>query len=569
MNRNLNKLSDTEYDVVIVGSGIYGLCAAWDTALRGLRVALIDRGDFAGATSSNSLKIIHGGLRYLQSFDFRRMRESIHERMLLMKIAPHLVHPMPVVMPTYGTLSKSRPALFLALLANDLIGFDRNRLNDPEKYLPGGRIISKEEVKGIVTGYDQKNMSGGALWYDCQCFNTERLALAYVLTAVEHGADAANYVECTGFMRNSEGICGIKAKDSLTGRTFDIRARIVINAAGPWIDELLGKISDTRPYKRFTPSSAMNIIVNRKLLDNHSAGLPAPFEHKRKDGSVYSGRRILFFVPWRDCTIIGTDHMPYEGNPDAFRIEELQIENFLIAVNEAYPAAKVSRDEVAYIHAGLLPMAGVNRITGEVELLKHYAIHDHEAEDGIKGVITVKGVKFTTHRDVIHKTTDLVFSKLGMSGRKCVIRETPLCGGDIHNFNDYLSDALKRYAYDEKIIRHLVYNYGTQFKDILRYGDEDEGLLQNVAGSDEVIRAEVVHSMRQEMAMKLTDVVLRRTDLGSAGYPGDAALQEVARIMSGEFGWSQDVMESEISDTKNHYARATRARRPLALDQKS
>jgi glycerol-3-phosphate dehydrogenase len=556
MKRDLNKLSGTEYDVVIVGAGVYGVCAVWDATLRGLKAALIDKGDFAGATSSNSLKTIHGGLRYLQNMDFKRMRESIKERTLMMKIAPHLVHPLPVVMPTYGKKSKSRAALFLALLANDLIGYDRNTLNDPGKFLPRGRIISKNEVRKIVPGYDKQNMSGGAIWYDCQCFNTERMALSYVLTAVEHGADAANYVECTGFISDSGKVSGIRAKDSLTGRTFDIRSKVVINAGGPWVDTILGKARDTWPNKRFLLSSAMNVVVRRKILDGCSAGLPAPFEYRSKDGSVFSGSRMLFFVPWRGYTIIGTDHMPYDGKPDEFNIEELQIENFLDAVNQAYPAAKIKLDDVAFIHSGLLPMVGVHPETGEVELLKQYRIHDHLVEDKIEGLITVMGVKYTTHRDVIEKTTDLVFNKLGMSSPECVTGRTPLCGGDIERFDEYLSGALRNYADNKRTIGHLVRNYGTGFKDILGYGNEDRDLLQNVPDSDEVIKAEVVHAVRNEMAVKLADVVLRRTDIGSAEYPGDAALTEAARIMAGELGWSEDIIESEISETKNCYARA-------------
>jgi glycerol-3-phosphate dehydrogenase len=189
-------------------------------------------------------------------------------------------------------------------------------------------------------------------------------------------------------------------------------------------------------------------------------------------------------------------------------------------------------------------MVGVHPETGEVELLKQYRIHDHLVEDKIEGLITVMGVKYTTHRDVIEKTTDLVFNKLGMSSPECVTGRTPLCGGDIERFDEYLSGALRNYADNKRTIGHLVRNYGTGFKDILGYGNEDRDLLQNVPDSDEVIKAEVVHAVRNEMAVK-----------GSAEYPGDAALTEVARIMAGELGWSEDIIESEISETKNCYAR--------------
>jgi len=554
MKRNLNKLAHSEYDVLVIGGGIYGVAVAWDATLRGLNVVLIDKGDFAGATSSNSLKIIHGGLRYLQHLDFKRMRESIRERTVLMKIAPHLVHPLPVMMPTYGYASKSRLSLFFALLANDIIGFDRNNLRDPQKYLPRGHIISRKKVKEILPDYEMNNISGGALWYDCQCVNTERMAMSYLLTAVENGADAANYVECIGFMGDPNKVNGIMAKDSLTGDTFEIRAQIVINTTGPWVDKILAGVCDKESNRQFVPSSAMNIIVRRNLLDRHAVGLTAPFQYHRDDGSVFNGTRMLFFVPWRDHTIIGTDHAPYYGSLDEFEINEPQVEKFLDSVNQAYPSVKIRRDEIAFIHAGLLPMIGLNSNTGKVELLKQYKVHDHQVEDNIQGLITVTGVKYTTHRDVAQKTTDLVFNKLEKAAPKCTTDEIPIYGGEIERFDDYLSAALREHSYDKKVLRHLVYSFGSRFKDILRYGDVVPDLLKNITGSDEVIKAEVVHAVRNEMAVKLADVVMRRTDLGSAQFPGEKALYEVARIMASELGWNESMIQNEISETRTFYS---------------
>jgi glycerol-3-phosphate dehydrogenase len=567
MKRDPKKLACSKYDILVIGGGIYGVSIAWDATQRGLRVALIDKGDFAGATSSNSLKTIHGGLRYLQHLDFKRMRESIRERTALMKIAPHLVHPIPVMMPTCGHAFRSRTVFSLALLANDVISFDRNRPSDPQKCLPRGHIISKEEVGKILPEYDMKHISGGALWYDCQCVNTERMAMAYVTTAVEHGADAANYVECTGFLGDPDKIRGITARDSITGEFFDISADIVINTAGPWIDRVLNKVTHHASYKQFNPSSAMNIIVRRKLLERHAVGLAAPFEYRRRDGSVYRGSRILFFVPWRGFTIIGTDHRPYDGDPDDFKVDELQITNFLDSVNRAYPAAAIKRDEIAFVHAGLLPMTGINHRTGKVNLLHQYKILDHHAEDNIEGLISVIGVKYTTHRDVSQKVTDLVFKKLGRPVPKCFTDEIPLAGGDIEKFDEYLSSAIREHGYEKRIIRHLVYTYGTKFKDILQYGEISPDLLRNITDSDEVIKAEVVHAVRNEMAVKLTDVVMRRTDLGSAQLPGEGALEEVAWMMARELDWNDDMILREINETKMYYDCEINAQLQFALNQ--
>jgi len=551
--RDLNRLSNVEYDVIIVGAGIYGVNAAWDAALRGLKVALIDKSDFAHATSFNMLKIIHGGLRYLQQLDFKRMRESIHERTVLMRIAPHLVFPQPFVMPTYGYKLKSRSALFAALLANDLIGFNRNVLDDPHKFLPRGHIISKEEVREHIPGYVDSKMSGGALWYDCRCRNTERLALSFVLSAADAGADVANYVACIGFLGNEDKVTGIKAKDSLTGSTFDIRGKIVLNTAGPWVDNILQYLKGKNLKKRFMHSSGMNIVVNRKLLNKHGAGLQAPYRYTREDGSIYEGRRILFFLPWKDHTIVGTNHLPYHGDPNSYRVKEGEVQDFLNAVNRAYPQADISRDEISFVHGGLLPTAGVSSDTGEVQLLKQYGIYDHLADDNIDGLITVMGVKYTTHRDVASKAIDLVLKKLHKNVPECLTEKTPVYGGHIKRFEEYVSDEIKNSRLNEEVTRHLVYNYGSQYKDILKYSDEDPSLMETVDGSDEVLRAEIVNAVRQEMVFKLSDSILRRTDLGSAGNPGEQALRAVSQIMAKELGWDEATIQREIEETKALY----------------
>jgi len=549
VKRDLNKLANTNYDIGIIGAGIYGLNAAWNGALRGLKVALIDKGDFVNATSSNSLKTIHGGLRYLQQLDFRRMRRSIRERMVLMRIAPHLVYPLPVVMPTYSYKLKSRPALIVALMANDIVGFDRNRLKDPHKHIPPSHLISKKKVQEYIPGYEKYNMSGGALWYDCQSYSTERLALSYGLSAAEAGADLANYVECIGFLGDREEVKGIKAKDYFSGESFDIRAKIIVNMGGPWVDTILSNF-DAKPIeKSLMLSSAMNIVVKKKLLNKHAAGLSGPYQYERSDGSLYRGYRILFFVPWRDFTIIGTNHLPYYNDPNQYKVKEEEIQDFLYTVNKAYPAAEIKRDEVTFFHGGLLPMTGTNTRTGEVRLLKQYVIYDHWITDKINGLISVIGVKYTTHRSVASKTIDLLFKKLGRKSPQCLTEETPIYGGKIERFEDFLSSAIQESGVNEKITRHLVHNYGSEYKNILSYGKKDPSWLQTVDGSEEVLKAEILNGIQEEMAQKLSDVVLRRTDLGSAGNPGKKTLSAVAEIMAKELNWDEERINREIQET--------------------
>lgn len=554
MKRDLNELSQHDYDVVIIGAGIYGVNAAWDAALRGLKVALIDKGDFGCATSSNSLKTIHGGIRYLQNLDFKRMRESIRERRILMKIAPHLVYPLRVVMPTYSYKMKSRPAMMAATLMNDIIGFDRNQLDDPAKYMPKSYTVPKKKVQEYIPGYTKYNLNGAAIWYDCQCYNTERLLLSFVISAVEKGAQAANYVKATGFLKEGDKVIGVKVQDALTGEQFGIRSKMVINNAGPWVDDVLLNLNGKLPDPRFKLSTAMNLIVNRKLLDN-AAGLSGPYQYTHPDGSVYKAHRILFFAPWRDYTIIGTNHLVYNGRQEDYKVTEAEIQDFLAAVNQAYPGVDIKREEVTFFHGGFLPMAKQNPETGEVGLEKHYKIIDHRQDFGIDGLISVVGVKYTTARDVAQKTIDLVFKKMGRKAPKCQTEEIPLYGGNIERFKDFTDQAIQSqpYGLDEKVMKHLSYNYGTAYNEILNYGAQDKKWVELLPDSKEVLKAEVLHGVREEMAQKLADVVLRRTDLGTAMNPGEAALKEVAEIMAQEMGWNPFRTQQEINEVKQMY----------------
>jgi glycerol-3-phosphate dehydrogenase len=557
MKRDLQQLANNSFDVLIIGGGIYGVCAAWDAALRGLTVALIEKGDFGGATSSNSLKIIHGGLRYLQHADFKRMRESIAERKVLMRIAPHLVHPLPCVMPTYGHGIRGKEVIALALLVNDLVGFDRNVLPDPQKTLPRGRVISKDECKKLIPGVDENGLTGGALWYDCQVYNSERMLLAILHSAFDSGAVVANYVEMSGFRKNADRITGILAKDVLTGDEFEIRAKIVINNSGPWINNILHALNGRKP--KVMLSAAMNLVLKRQLIPQYAVGIWSTSKFKDEDAFISKGSRLLFITPWRKYSLIGTTHVPYEGEPGEFRVKEKDIESFVQEVDQAYPAANIKREDVSFFYAGMLPIDGINQQTGDVKLLKNFQIIDHKAENGVEGLISVVGVKYTTARDVAQRTIDLVFEKFGKAAPKSPTSVTPIFGGKIEKFEDFLnqekSDAPK--GLDKASVEHLLYNYGSEYRRILNYINKNPEWAQPVHSTNEVLKAEVIYSVREEMALKLADVVRRRTELGSAGNPGEQSLKACALLMAEELGWDDTRIQNEIEETKAIYLPAS------------
>ena len=564
MKRDLVRLSENVYDVLVIGGGIYGVFVAWDAALRGLAVALVEKGDFGHATSSNTLRIIHGGLRYLQYGAVRRMRQSIHERTVLMRIAPHLVHPLPFLIPTYRHLMRGKSALSLALLMNDIIGFDRNRQVDAQKQLPRGRIISREACLRLFPGVEERGLTGGAIYYDCQMYNSERLILSAARSAAMSGADLANYAEVVGLLCRDDAsiapkrVAGVRVKDVLTGDELDIRARVVVNTSGPWLDQVLGLLDDYHPNRRLSAaksresglvlSKAFNLLVNPQFVPEYAVGIYSHARFEDQDAILSKGSRLFFITPWHNRSLIGTAHLPYDGDPDSLKVTEGEIQSFLDEINDAYPAACLKRQDVCFAYGGLLPMAWNSNGTGDVQLAKKYCIRDHQKAEGVEGLVSVIGVKFTEARHVAERIVDLVFRKLGRKPPKSLTAVTPLHGGQIEQFDDFLFQGIKRRpeGWSAPAIRHLISNYGSEYLRVLKYLNEDPEPTQTITDVSTLIKAEVLHGIREEMAQKLTDVIFRRTELGSAGYPGDTCLKTCAAIMSKALGWDKARTQKEV-----------------------
>lgn len=551
MQRDLTKLSQNVYDLLIVGGGIYGACVAWEASLRGLSVALVEKADFGCATSANSLKMIHGGLRYLQHGDFKRMRESICDRRALMQIAPHLVHPLRVAIPTYGHGIKGKEAMRIAMMVNDLVSCDRNFLNDPQKHIPPGRTISKSECLQLLPGINPENLTGGAVFYDAQVYNSERLLLSFLQSTAQKSADLANYVEVTGFIQVGNRVTGVEAQDLLTGERFHIRAKTVVNTSGAWINRVVSLVHGQQPDNRVLFAKAIN-LVTRQLFPSYAVGVPGQNSY-RDDALLKKGSPLLFIAPWRDKSLIGTTYKICQQEPDDFKIGEKDIQEFLDQINSSYPAANLTREDVAFVHGGLLPCSSICDRTGNVQLSKHYQIYDYR-EQGLQGLISVVGVKYTTARNVAQKVVDWVFQSWGKKLPKSKSSVTPLHGGEISQFTTFLqAEIAKRpYGLGEELIRPLVYNYGSAYPEVLKYlsANEYEGLEARLS----VLKAEVLHGVREEMAQKLSDVVFRRTELGSAGYPGNEALNICAETMGAELGWSSTKIQQELQEVERVFA---------------
>ena len=553
MQRDISLLSGSNFDLVVIGGGIYGACVAWDASQRGLSVALIERGDFGQETSANSLKTVHGGLRYLQDLDLKLVRKMIEERSAYLRIAPHLVQPLPCLTPTYSKLMKSKAAMGFALRLNDLAGYDRNNHLAPDQEIPPSRLVSSEECRRILPGLPQKAETGGALWYDGQVYDTERFTLSIILSAHDAGAVVCNYVEAFELLRRGDKIMGIVARDGISGEEFEIYSKVVVNAAGPWIEHLFTGFDRPISHSRSKISLAMNIIT-REVIEDYAAGVPSWPGEKSINGVKPHTSHMLFISPWRNLSIIGTFHTHYRGNPDDFSIEDYDLESIIQEANSAYPGANLDLDDIMYVHYGFLP----ERIEGnhpEVKLVRKSRIIDHRNEDDLSGLISVLGVKYTTARHAAEEAVDLVFDQLGVKPPACQTHSTAIHGGQIGEIDEFLTDAHQAdgHMLSQDAIDHWVKSYGTcysQVKNLLPSSAHPSPLALN---SKPVFSAQVFYAVREEMAVKLPDVILRRTGIGSTGQPEESILKTAAEIMAAELGWSIDRVEVEVEETRAVY----------------
>ena len=549
MKRDPAKLTNTTYDLLIIGAGINGACAAWDATLRGLSVAIIDKGDFGAATSANSLKFIHGGLRYLQKADIHRTRMSIHERSTMLRIAPNFVHPIPCLIPTYGHYKRGREIMLLALKINDLIGFDRNYHIGVNKIIPGGKVISKEECLELFPYFNRKGLTGGAMWYDCQVSNSERLTLSFLLSAANAGGVLCNYIKVKDFIKKSKNIVGVKAIEMLSGQEIEIQANIVLNTAGPWAYKIIDLCKNDRPHNLNRSALALAInLVSRQSLGDVAIGIRSNTPKERDP--VCGGNRYLFMAPWGKSTMFGTAYKNFSVNIDGYSVPEKVLQELIDEFNEACPDLGLSFENISFYHRGFIPINNNVNSKNSSLILEHDNIIDHAISDGISGLISVVGVKYTTARYLAQKALDVIFKRLGKTPPPCKTAQVPICGGEIVHFQEHEDN----HSIFQKSIKRLLDNYGSCYKDVLQYAQSDPVWAEPIDEDSQVLHCEILHSVRAEMAVKLSDVVFRRTDLGTASCPSLKQLKVIAKIMADELGWNENKQTDEINEVLHAYS---------------
>jgi glycerol-3-phosphate dehydrogenase len=548
MRRDLSELTARTFDVLVVGGGIYGLAIAYDSAQRGLSVALVERADFGSGSSFNHLRTIHGGLRYLQTLDLSRARESVRERRTMATIARHAVKPMPFALPLYRSLTRGRLAMRAGFALDCLVAFDRNRGVVPSHRLPTGRVVSRDVAAQRYPGLRRSGLTGAAVWYDYVVTEADRLTFGFALAAAGHRAVLANYVEATALSLDGSRVVGVRAVDKLdaaSGGELSIRAQVTVIATGGMTDSLLGPIGASTSMPTL---KAMNLITRREAGDVALGGRSP------------SGRN-LFLVPWRGRALFGTWESAQASDPGTATVSASELAEFISELNAAFPSLDLTRKDVTLVHRGVVPaVAGAN---GRVALEGHERVRDHAASHGdargrarFDGLVSVAGAKYTTARGVAERVADLVLAKLKKPPVRCRTASTPLPGGEIEDVALAIAEA--RRVHDAGLpsdaVPHLIEAYGARYGAVLGLCAKQPELKARISEESPVIAAELVWAVREEAAMTLEDAVVRRTPLGVLGYPGDAVVTRAAAIVGAELEWSQERIAREVASLKRFYA---------------
>jgi glycerol-3-phosphate dehydrogenase len=514
----------TQFDVIIIGAGINGAGIARDAALRSLKVLIVDKGDVGSGTSSWSTRLIHGGLRYLEHFEFGLVHESLRERETLLRIAPHLVKPLPITIPIYKRSSRGLWTIRAGMIAYDMLSIGKS--------LPWHRMLSRDETLEEFPGLNPEGLIGSAQYHDAQVEFAERLVLENVLDARDHTAEVLTYTKVTRILLEGEKVSGVQFVSD-DGTTHVARAEVVINAAGPWIDRLLEQAPVESP-RLIGGTKGSHIIVPR------FPGAPANAVYLEAD----SDRRPFFIIPWNRKYLIGTTDVRFEDDPDKVRCELWEVDYLLNETNLAFPQAGLKREDIFYTYSGVRPLPW-SKETAEEDITRRHFIREHPA---VTNLLSIVGGKLTTYRSLAEECVDIIFQKLGRNSPQCVTATKKLPGAAYDFlFTPEGSPSKFRRKEFRPMLGRLTRIYGVRAELVARLAMKDPRLSEPLGRNSDVLSAEVVFAFEKEFAKTLADCFLRRTMIGLKAHMGlrDVAAAEIAVQF---LGWTDARAKREIED---------------------
>ncbi len=540
MNRLFNNAPDSHYDMIIIGGGITGTSVAYEAASRGLKVALFEKGDFGEATSAATTKMIHGGLRYLKNFEFGLVRESLNERKTLENIAPNFVYPLPFMIPTYSNFKNNKISLFIGMLLYDLLSYDKGRTWDPSKKLPLHKTVSSKRTKKWEPFVRKKRLTGSSIFYDCRNINPERLTLGMLKSAMNKGTQAANYAKVNSFIKDGEKIKGVKVLDLINSEEHEFTAEIVVNCAGPWSDIVLNSASNNHSNHHIRRSEGIHLIT-KKHCDTHAISM-----------MTKSGRHVIF-LPWRGHTIIGTTDKTFHGKPDDYKVTKQSILELLEEINQIYGEKKIKYEDILFSYGGMRPLVD-NQTEGSYSTSRKYEICDN-ASDGLDGLISVEGGKYTTSRKLAADLLDILAKKWDKDLGESKTDQEFLYESNISDMEGFMEDLHQSYPeFSTETIDYIGRNYGEKCHEIFKLAIDNKDLAKIVSQDGELL-AEVKYVIKHEMVYSLSDLFFRRTGIGTLGYPGDEFFKMVVETAKELLNWGEDKTEDEVEKVMKIFMR--------------
>ena len=520
--------SDETYDLIVVGAGVNGAGIARDATLRGLRTLLLDKADVGGGTTSWSTRLIHGGLRYLEHGEIGLVRESLRERERLLRIASHLVEPLPLLIPIYAGDRRGPLLVRAGMVAYDALSFDKS--------LPRHRMLARDEALDRAPGVQPRGRRGAALYYDGQITFAERLAVENAVDARDHGSDLRLYSKVEKILLSEDRVLGVAAVDTLTGSSFEARAPIVVNAAGAWVDAVL----------QGNGGATMRLMGGTKgshLVVAPFPGAPADalYVEAARDG------RPFFIVPWNGQYLIGTTDERYEGDLDRIVASEDEIAYLLDETNRVVPSARLERPDVLWTYAGVRPLPHQpSAVAGAIT--RRHVIHDHSLRGGPHGLLSIVGGKLTTFRELAEQTVDKIGEVSGKRLPRSTTSATPLPGAR-HDGTFPVVGTLGPRSAD-----HLRRVYGAAAGAVVARAISPD-LLEPFDPLSGAIGAEIPYAFEREGARTLADALLRRTMVGLGPEVGVGADRAAANIARRTLGWSEERAAREVEEYRAFVSR--------------
>jgi glycerol-3-phosphate dehydrogenase len=523
-------LEREQFDLLVIGGGITGCGVARDAALRGLRVALVEKDDFASGTSSRSSRLVHGGVRYLEHGQLPLVFESSAERRRLLRLAPHLVRPLEFTWPVYRGARVSRWKLAAGLALYDALALFRNV--GRHRQLVASAVIAREpELR-------PDGLRGGAIYFDAAT-DDARLTLANALGAVAAGATVVNYAEVRRFVANG-ALTGAELTDRIGNRDMAVRATVIVNATGPWSDTLrqleqtaIGAPSTGAPAPRIVRGSVgAHVVVRRERVGNRGAlTLLSPI-----DG------RVVFVLPDGLHTVVGTTERPADASPDEVRATERDITYLLESANAFFPRARLARTDVVSAWAGIRPLATASAVHDLGRVPREHAI-----THGPGGVVTITGGKLTTYRVMARQVVDHVERKLGRQTRRTPTESLHLPGGDLASLDSAIAAARATIGADD-IARRLVHAYGSRWHVVWERATRAPAGTERISVELPYVMGEMLYAVEEDMACTLGDLLIRRTRLAFETVDhGRSVAGSVANAVSPLLGWDEAARVREVN----------------------